>query len=289
MSKTTHIIYLIFLSLIVLTALVTIAWIGFPYYKLGVEERPFHPSYALLKPSGIWGHGLGIIGSLLMMVGVGFYMARKRFRMLSRTGLLKHWLEFHIFLCSLGPILVLYHTSFKFGGLVAISFWSMVAVFLSGIIGRFIYIQIPRTIEGRELSLNEVRELTSNIGESIRSLVSLDDDSYNVIIDSTKKRVGIYAENFLVRSYRKYSDDRKTMHNVRQVLKRNNVTRSQQKQVLDLVQSDISLNRRIERLVLMQNLFKYWHVAHLPFAIVMLIIMIIHVGVTIVFGYRWIF
>ena len=289
MSKTTHIIYLIFLSLIVLTALVTIAWIGFPYYKLGVEERPFHPSDALLKPSGIWGHGLGIIGSLLMMVGVGFYMARKRFRMLSRTGLLKHWLEFHIFLCSLGPILVLYHTSFKFGGLVAISFWSMVAVFLSGIIGRFIYIQIPRTIEGRELSLNEVRELTSNIGESIRSLVSLDDDSYNVIMDSTKKRVGIYAENFLVRSYRKYSDDRKTMHNVRQVLKRNNVTRSQQKQVLDLVQSDISLNRRIERLVLMQNLFKYWHVAHLPFAIVMLIIMIIHVGVTIVFGYRWIF
>jgi hypothetical protein len=39
----------------------------------------------------------------------------------------------------------------------------------------------------------------------------------------------------------------------------------------------------------MQNLFRYWHVAHLPFAFVMLIIMIIHVGVTLTFGYHWIF
>ena len=70
---------------------------------------------------------------------------------------------FHIFLCTLGPILVLFHTSYKFGGLVVISFWSMVAVFLSGIIGRFIYIQIPRTIEGRELSLNEIREMKSDV------------------------------------------------------------------------------------------------------------------------------
>ena len=61
------------------------------------------------------------------------------------------------------------------------------------------------------------------------------------------------------------------------------------KNLLSLVKHEITLNRRIERLDTMQNLFKYWHVAHLPFALVMLIIMVIHVGVTIVFGYRWIF
>jgi hypothetical protein len=55
------------------------------------------------------------------------------------------------------------------------------------------------------------------------------------------------------------------------------------------LESEASLERRIKRLEMMQNLFKYWHVAHLPFALVMLIIMVIHVGVTIVFGYRWIF
>jgi hypothetical protein len=289
MSKTTHFIYIFILSLIVAAALISIAWIGFPYYRLGIEDRFFHPGHLNLKPSGLWGHGFGIIGSFLMIVGVGFYMARKRFRAFGRVGILKHWLEFHIFLCSLGPILVLFHTSFKFGGLVAISFWSMVAVFLSGIIGRFIYIQIPRTIEGRELSLNEVRDMTSSIGDDIRKLVDLDNESYNVIIDSTKRRVGVYHKNFFVRYIRRYSHDRKNLHKVKEVLRRNKITRSQQKQVLALVKSDISLNRRIERLVTMQNLFKYWHVAHLPFALVMLIIMIIHVAVTIVFGYRWIF
>jgi hypothetical protein len=111
---------------------------------------------------------------------------------------------------------VLFHTSFKFGGLVAVSFWSMVAVFVSGIIGRFIYILIPRTIEGRELSLNEVRKMNSGLNEE-------------------------------------------------------------------------EIEGKIQRLEKLQNLFKYWHVAHLPFAIIMLIIMLIHVVVTITFGYRWIF
>ena len=289
MSKTAHLFYIIVLSVIVIAAFITITYIGFSYYRLGIEERPFHPDYLKLRPSGVWGHGLGIMGSLLMLIGVSFYMVRKRFRAFTRVGILKHWLEFHIFLCSLGPILVLFHTSFKFGGLVAISFWSMVAVFLSGIIGRFIYIQIPRTIEGRELSLNEVREMTGSIGDTIRKLVSLNDESYNVIVDSTKKRVQRYHKFFFVRYIRKYSDDMKTIRNVKTILKLNKITKQQQKQVLDLVKSDISLNRRIERLVTMQNLFKYWHVAHLPFALVMLIIMIIHVTVTIVFGYRWVF
>lgn len=289
MSKTAHFIYLFILSALVLAAFITILYLGYSYYSLGIEERFFHPGHPAFKPSGSWGHGFGIIGSLFMIMGVGFYMIRKRFRAFTRFGILKHWLEFHIFLCSLGPILVLFHTSFKFGGLVAISFWSMVAVFLSGIIGRFIYIQIPRTIEGRELSLNEVRASRSDIGDTIKKLVALDDESYNVIADSTKQNAGRYHRNFLVRHFRNNTDDRKTIRNVKTILIRNKIPRSQQKKVLDLVKSDISLNRRIERLVIMQNLFRYWHVAHLPFALVMLIIMIIHVAVTIVFGYRWIF
>lgn len=289
MSKTAHFIYILVLSIIVIAAFLSITYTGFSYYRLGIEDRFFHADHPLLKPSGILGHGLGIIGSLLMIIGVSFYMVRKRFRVFLRLGLLKHWLEFHIFLCSLGPVLVLFHTSFKFGGLVAISFWSMVAVFLSGIIGRFIYIQIPRTIEGRELSLNEVRGMKNDIGDIIKKLVSLDDESYSIIVDSTKNKVELYHPNLLVRYIRKYSDDRKTIHKVKTILNRNKITKQQKKQVLDLVLSDISLNRRIERLVIMQNLFKYWHVAHLPFALVMLIIMVIHIAVTIVFGYHWIF
>ena len=73
---------------------------GFSYYYTSIEERFFHPAHVILKPSGFIGHGIGIIGSLMMIVGVGLYMIRKRVKRLVRSGSLKHWLEFHIFLCS---------------------------------------------------------------------------------------------------------------------------------------------------------------------------------------------
>ena len=56
-----------------------------------------------------------------------------------------------------------------------------------------------------------------------------------------------------------------------------------------LLKKEMVLKWRIENLKVMQKLFKYWHVIHLPFALIMLIIMIIHVAVTLAFGYKWIF
>jgi hypothetical protein len=289
MKKVAHKIFLGVLAAIVFITFIMLVFNGLSYYSIGLEERFYHPEHHVLKPSGLLGHGLGILGSFFIILGVSSYMARKRYRFLSRWGLLKHWLEIHIFLCTLGPIMVLFHTAFKFGGLVAVSFWSMVAVFLSGIIGRFIYIQIPRTIEGRELSLSEVREMKSNVAGIIRDSFNLDETSFGIIADSTKTKVELYHASGIVRYIRKFLDDRKSIRKIKMVLKRNRLPGSQYRKILDLVKSEILLNRRIERLETMQNLFKYWHVAHLPFALVMIVIMIIHVGVTLVFGYHWIF
>ncbi len=289
MTTTFHRIYIAIMSLIVLATLIGVGIYGYSYYRLPIEERFFSDSHQLLKPSGSWGHGFGIAGTLFMSIGVFFYMARKRLRALSRLGTLKYWLEFHIFLCTLGPILVLYHTSMKFGGLVSVSFWSMVAVFLSGIAGRFIYIQIPRTIEGRELTLSEVKGQKKDIGAVLKDKYHLDDESFNLIVKSVRNKVGDYQSNLIVSIITIYRDDRRARKNVQSILKKNNFTKVQKREVMKLVNGEISINRKIERLHTMQNLFKYWHVAHLPFAFVMLIIMIIHVVVTIVFGYRWIF
>jgi len=262
---------------------------GLEYYRSGLEERVFNTEHDNLKPSGILGHGLGILGSLLIIIGVSTYMARKRYRFMSGTGLVKHWLEFHIFLCTLGPVLILFHTAFKFGGLVAVSFWSMVAVFLSGIAGRFIYLQIPRSIEGRELDLNEVRAMKSNLTEILKSSYGLDESSYGKILETVEKKTVSSSRYLLVSLIRNFNDDRKSIHSVRRELKRNNLHGNDYRKIVSLVRTDIKLSRRIERLDSMKNIFKYWHVAHLPFALVMLFIMVIHVGVTILFGYRWIF
>ncbi|MBE0646596.1 MAG: hypothetical protein IH596_02310 [Bacteroidales bacterium] len=284
-----HKLYIYLLVTGILLTLILLVYFGLSYYLLPEEERFFHDGHVSLKPGGILGHGFGIIGSFCIIFGILIYVARKRLRFMSHWGLLKHWLEFHIFLCTLGPILILFHTSFKFGGIVAISFWSMVAVFLSGIIGRFIYIQIPRSIEGRELSLAEVQDMKTNIGTVLTGSYNLDEESMNILIDSTKKKVRIYQSNLFKRMFSGLSERKSAIRKVRTVLKKNKLSRQERKNVINLVKHELTLNRRIERLQTMQNLFKYWHVAHFPFAIVMLVIMVIHVAVTIVLGYRWIF
>ena len=119
---------------------------GMEYYTTPMEERPFHDDHDTIKPSGYFSHGLGILGTVLIIIGVTMYSTRKRIRALWKIGRLSRWLEFHIFLCLLGPILVVYHTTFKAGGIAAISLWCMISVAASGVVGRFLYVLIPRNI-----------------------------------------------------------------------------------------------------------------------------------------------
>lgn len=290
MSPLVHRIYVTSLVSIVVLTTLFLLYKGIPYYGTSLEERFYHPSHENLKSSGVFGHGLGIAGVLLVLIGVLGYIARKRFRSLARIGRLKYWLEFHIFLCTLGPIMILFHTTFKFGGIAAVSFWSMVAVVVSGIIGRFIYIQIPRTIEGRALSLNEVKEMRTNVSEILESSYLLDKASNASIVESALVVTDPAKEgNILARMVRHYFEDRAAIRQARATLRKNKLPAADIRKVIRLIKSERSLNNRIERLQVMQDLFKYWHVAHLPFAIIMLIFLVFHVGVALAFGYRWIF
>ncbi|MFV0591276.1 MAG: hypothetical protein ACK5M7_07820 [Draconibacterium sp.] len=289
MGRTAHKIYLGFLVSVILLTFFTLTFYGAGYYLTPLHDRPVHPKHELLKPTGLIGHGIGILGSAFMLIGVFGYMARKRIRRLSRLGVLRNWLEFHIFLCTLGPILVLFHTSFKFGGLVAVSFWSMVAVVASGVIGRFIYLQIPRTIEGRELSLNELNSLESELISVLKNNYQIDADvivSMNAALVKAGEKEGV---NYLVRIYRRFLFERKLVRQFKKELKRQKLKGKHLRSAVRIFKSKIILNRRIAWLSSMQNFLRYWHVAHLPFALVMLVIMIIHVIVAALFGYKWIF
>jgi hypothetical protein len=287
MTRTAHRIYIGILVGIGFIVFIILCYWGFSYYSTGIEERPFHEDHTNLKPSGPIGHGLGIIGTLMILIGVFSYIGRKKKKFLPRVGALKHWLEFHIFLCSVGPLLILFHTAFKFGGIVSISFWSMVAVVLSGIIGRFIYIQIPRTIQGRELSLAEIKEMKDNMSLDLKTRYGLDDMMFRQLLDATSFTAS--KEGAAENKGNGQKSKREIKKEVRSILRQSHLTGKDRKGVMKLVKNEMRLSTRINRLQTMQTLFKYWHVAHLPFALIMLVIMVIHVAITLAFGYKWIF
>jgi len=291
MNKNLHKLYVGLFLVVGISVTILLAINGYNYYTTSIEERFFSPDHISLKPSGALGHGLGIIGTLMMIFGVGLYMLRKRYRKLFNFGYLKHWLEFHIFLCSVGPVLVLYHTAFKFGGLVSVSFWSMVLVVLSGVVGRFIYLQIPRSIEGQELSINELNSMKEKLALRIRSVLSEDLATLAGFerISSSDRYKSFKLSTSIGFFIRDYFSTKQLMRLFRKRMKLLGLNKTEREELIVAAKSELVIARRIALLRTFQKLFHMWHIFHLPFAIAMFVIMVIHVAVTIVFGYKWIF
>jgi len=291
MNKTLHKLYVGLFLFVGISVTILLAINGYNYYTTPLEERFFSLDHVSLKPSGALGHGLGIIGTLMMIVGVGIYMIRKRYKRFFNIGYLKHWLEFHIFLCSVGPVLVLYHTAFKFGGLVSVSFWSMVLVVLSGVVGRFIYLQIPRTIQGRELSVQELIEIKEKLAIRVRSVLSEDTSTLTEFerISSADRYKSFKLSTAIGYLHRDFFDIQRVMRLFNKRMKLLGITKIERKELLKAGKSELTMARRIAFLRTSHKLFQLWHVFHLPFAIAMFVIMVIHVAVTIIFGYKWIF
>lgn len=279
-QKWAHYLYQSILVLIVLAVTLYLAIEGYDYYRTPLEERFYHEEHQWFKASGLFGHGLGIIGTLMIAVGVFLYIPAKKYGFLERFIRLRYLLEFHIFLCTLGPILILFHTTFKFGGVVSVAFWAMVLVVLSGVIGRYLYLQIPRSISGHELSRQEIKKTREALRAELAPLAQHDPQLLAQIEDYQNPEQSWWARR---RHYRQ------TFKSIQARLGTTDMERGQMKQSLAVLKRQMTLQQRIAGLERMQRLFKYWHVAHRPFALIMLLVLIVHVVVTVGMGYKWIF
>jgi len=291
MKQTVHTAYVLLLVGVAVLGSALPLLHGWSYYATPLEERPFHPLYESLKPTGLVGHGYGVVGSLMILVGVALYSSRKRLRVFAGIGKVKYFLEFHIFLCLLGPILVVYHTTFKIGGLVAVSFWSMAAVVISGLIGRYFYVQIPKGIQGNELSVAEMTAENKKLAEVLTTRFGLDADILRRIdaIASPPKdparmsmmeTINFFLVNDLTRRAR--------LRTVFARLERQGHHHHALRALRATATRRIVLTRRIALLQQFRRIFHYWHVVHLPFSIIMVAILLIHVAVAIAFGYTWV-
>ena len=156
------------LVVVVVAATVLIGFGGWEYYRTPVSSRVYLPQHRLLRPSGPVGLTLGLAGAFAMLSTLP-YAVRKRWRRLAGLGSLRGWLEMHIFFGVTGPILVTLHTSFKFNGLISAAYWLMMAVWVSGFVGRYLYVRIPRSIRGAELSRQEIEVHLSEVGQRIEA------------------------------------------------------------------------------------------------------------------------
>jgi len=291
MNKKLHAIYVSSFFIIGITSTLLLAINGYQYYTTPLVTRFFNSQDILLKPSGFIGQGVGILGSLMMIIGVAVYMIRKRVRYFLHFGYLKNWLELHIFLCTLGPIFVLFHTAFKFGGIVAVSFWSMTAVVLSGIVGRVLYVQIPHTIQGQMVSMDELNSQNENLSHQLKDVYKIPEKIFLEIeeFSSLKRYNNLKLKIGVVFILKDFFGIKSVLRRLKHELTLAGVPKAQRNNILKTAKTKLIISRRIGLLKTMLKFFRYWHVVHLPFAILMFVIMFIHIAVTVAFGYRWIF
>lgn len=262
-------------------------WYGGDYYTLSLDQRPDDPLHHVLDPTGSLGHPLGMLGTA-MLLGILVYSLRKNLRLLQRVGTLRQWLSVHIFFGLMGPLLVTFHTGFKVEGLVAIAYWSMMVAMLSGIFGRYIYIQIPRTASGDRASLAALQEEQGQLEAQLRRQLAADPQLYDQLqaLLLTGREAQLQGWAALAQVARQdLGRPLKRRRLVGLLRGHSHLPADTIGQVAALAQRQATLARRLAMMEAMDRVFHYWHVFHRPFAWIMLVIAAVHIGVALLLGY----
>jgi len=278
-------VVLVSLYVIAFVAVAYFFYEGASFYRTPLLERAHHEGYWVWKSGGTMGKRLGTVGSSMMVLML-LYSVRKRVPGLRKLGQLSRWLDIHIFLGVIGPLLVVLHSAFKVHGLVALSFWSMIAVAGSGVLGRYLYLQIPRNRAGEALNLAELERLDQQLSERLRSDFRLDAGSLQRLDALTATPKG--RQGLLTGLVRILIDDVRLRGRLKEFARGcRGVPRPVFRDFEQVVRQKAQAHRRLMILERVQELFHYWHVIHKPFAVVMYLFMVVHVVVALMTGYGW--
>jgi len=112
----------------------------------------------LLPPAfQLFGHGIGVLGFVLMLMTETLYSFRKRSTS-ARWGSMSSWLRFHMFTGMVGSYMVLLHPAMRFRGLAGVVALLTLVVVISGLVGRYIYTAVPRALDGAVLEASDLEE-----------------------------------------------------------------------------------------------------------------------------------
>jgi len=284
-------------AILAIVLLAAIGLYGADYYVLGAADRPFSPKHQLLKPSGRIGNKLGVLGVALFLL-IFLYPLRKRVPWLAKKGKSKHWLDFHVVAGLSAPVVIAFHSSFKFHGIAGIAFWIMVAVAASGIIGRYIYAQVPRSLDSAEISLKELTATESELGAELAAQRILAADELQRVLrmptSDEVRRMPLYRALLLMialdlaRPFQIACLRRRLLHGSGLVMSLGGLLSTENPEIeraIETARRKSSLSKRVAFLSRTQQVFHLWHVVHRPFSYSFAVLALVHIAVVLLLGY----
>ena len=265
---------------------------GLPYYTLSAGARMRSPLHPWLKPSGYIGQSAGLL-ALAIFLFLWLYPLRKKFRWLAFTGSMGKWLNVHV-LAALGlPLLVAVHAAWRFEGVIGLGFWSMMVVWASGIVGRYIYARIPRSKAGVELTIEEIAAQRKALLGEIAQRSGLE---ANLVEATLAAGQGSPVRSGVLGTFgRMIADDlarRRAARALRTLSRargraRRKEDRRMVKTMAQLARREMALAQQTRMLDATHAVFRYWHVLHRPVAVAALAAVLVHVAVVVALGATW--
>lgn len=245
----------------------------------------------LYEAGSDFGYYLGLVGGLLML-SLLVYPIRKRFGSYDRFGKMETWFRFHMIAGITGPLLVLFHSTFRTGSMNgAVALYAMLLVALSGVVGRFLYRRVHRGLYGKRLTLEEASANLKACAENMGSVFALRPDIEPRLQDFQAEALeadGNWWERswkFVTLRWRCRELSRELRRDAKSALRK--LGRKQRVQHQQLILNYQLARRQIDKyldavlkasqLSVWERLFSYWHIIHIPFLYLLVFSGVVHV------------
>lgn len=232
--------------------------------------------------SGFFGHTIGILGFLLMLMTETLYSIRKRSRRAS-WGRTASWLQFHIFTGLVGPYMVLLHSSWKFNGLAGVVTLLTLVVVASGFVGRYIYTAVPRTADGVELKANQLTQQIAEAELELKQWLDTQGPALSQLAARFSGEEQKQSEGALFWGHALY-DWRLRFEWWLRKRGLDAAARAKANQLEKLTQRRATLRRQVQTLAASRRLLAVWHSVHIPIGMTLFAAAFVHIGAAIYYA-----
>lgn len=241
----------------------------------------------LYTPASDFGYWLGVIGGSLMVVLL-IYPLRKRFRALAVLGPLKHWFRFHLFAGIAGPVIVLFHSTFRVGSFnAAIALACMLLVVASGIVGRVLYRQIHHGLYGSRATAADLQrtleQQVASLQETLSRLPAIKRElgHFSALVSSQPQGRWRRSIHFASLGWQRYLVGRRVRRAIAGCdlkVGAGDAATNVHLRTLALTMDDaLKATQRTAQFSTYEKLFSLWHVVHIPFLCLLVVTAIVHV------------
>lgn len=242
-------------------------------------------------PASDFGYYLGMAGGL-MMVALFVYPLKKRIGFLRRFGATKPWFVFHMTCGIVGPIAVIFHSTFQIHSQNAlVAMLSMLLVAGSGIVGRFIYVRIFDGLSDHEYRLDQLQGGADSASLNFSRDMHWATDvvatltAFRMAALDSKRRGLAHIMHALALPYKEWKMRRQCHNAMIRHLRRRAIQRDWNEAKFNMRQRqfDLLISRYTATVVkagqysVYKNFFAWWHILHIPFVYLLIASAIYHV------------